>query len=164
MAHVHSAGSSSSNAPAPARPYVRVAAAAAAAAGLYAGAPGEPSWWSPRWPGPVRVHPQLERVLYADALTGTASAQPLSLDEQVDHRRSIGSPDSPVNVQPPTADHACDVRGSPHWNGAARAVFGTRRRTRHGGGMTVYGAGRALPLRTTIDRLHRDLLGEPGRC
>ncbi|MCT1958734.1 PepSY domain-containing protein [Kocuria rhizophila] len=111
--------------------------------------------------------PQLERVVYADALTGTASAQPLSLDEQVDAaRRSIGSPDSPVNVRPASdggttrvmfADPALE-------RGESRAVFvdpGTGRVT---GDMTVYGTSGALPLRTTIDRLHRDLLlGEPGR-
>ena len=111
--------------------------------------------------------PQLERVVYADALTGTPAAQPLSVDEQVAAaRRAVGTAEPPVNVRPASdggttrvmfADPALE-------RGESRAVFvdpGTGRVT---GDMTVYGTSGALPLRTTIDRLHRDLLlGEPGR-
>ena len=111
--------------------------------------------------------PQLERAVYADALTGTVSSQPLTLDRQVETaQRAAGTSESPVNVRPASdggttrvmfADPALEA-------GESRAVFvdpGTGRVT---GDMTVYGTSGALPLRTTIDRLHRELLlGEPGR-
>ena len=111
--------------------------------------------------------PQLERVVYADALTGTTAAQPLSLDEQVHvARRAMGTTEPPVNVRPASDGGTTRVMFADPalGTGESRAVFvdpGTGRVT---GEMTVYGTSGALPLRTTIDRLHRDLLlGEPGR-
>ncbi|MDN5632556.1 MULTISPECIES: PepSY-associated TM helix domain-containing protein [Kocuria] len=111
--------------------------------------------------------PQLERAVYADALTGTVSSQPLTLDRQVETaQRAVGTSESPVNVRPAIDGGTTRVMFADPALGAgeSRAVFvdpGTGRVT---GDMTVYGTSGALPLRTTIDRLHRDLLlGEPGR-
>lgn len=111
--------------------------------------------------------PKFGRAVYADAFTSTVSSQPLTLDRQVETaQRAAGTSESPVNVRPASdggttrvmfADPALEA-------GESRAVFvdpGTGRVT---GDMTVYGTSGALPLRTTIDRLHRELLlGEPGR-
>jgi len=111
--------------------------------------------------------PQLEREVYAEALTGTTAAQPLTLDQQVAAaRRATGTEESPVNVRPASEGGTTRVMfADPALErGESRAVFvdpGTGRVT---GEMTVYGTSGALPLRTTIDRLHRDLLlGETGR-
>ena len=110
---------------------------------------------------------QLEREVYAEALTGTTAAQPLTLDQQVAAaRRATGTEESPVNVRPASEGGTTRVMfADPALErGESRAVFvdpGTGRVT---GEMTVYGTSGALPLRTTIDRLHRDLLlGETGR-
>ncbi|WP_231726517.1 PepSY-associated TM helix domain-containing protein [Kocuria rhizophila] len=111
--------------------------------------------------------PQLEREVYAEALTGTTAAQPLTLDQQVAAaRRTTGTEESPVNVRPASEGGTTRVMfADPALErGESRAVFvdpGTGRVT---GEMTVYGTSGVLPLRTTIDRLHRDLLlGETGR-
>ncbi|MDO4920168.1 PepSY domain-containing protein [Kocuria sp.] len=111
--------------------------------------------------------PQLERAVYADALTGTTAAQPLSLDQQVAAARgATGTGEAPVAVRPAAEGGTTRVMfADPSLDpGESRAVFvdpGTGRIT---GELTVYGTSGALPLRTTIDRLHRDLLlGEPGR-
>ncbi|GEC98036.1 membrane protein [Kocuria varians] len=111
--------------------------------------------------------PQLERVVHAQALTDTVSAQPLSLDRQVEVARGVvGTSEAPVTVRPaPEGGTTRVMFADPALGpGESRAVFvdpGTGRVT---GDMTVYGASGALPLRTTVDRLHRDLLlGEPGR-
>lgn len=111
--------------------------------------------------------PQLERLVHADALTGTTVEQPLSLERQVALAQEAVSRDElPAAVRPAADGGTTRVMFSDPALGASehRAVFvdpGTGRVT---GDLTVYGTSGALPLRTTLDQLHRSLLlGEPGR-
>ena len=111
--------------------------------------------------------PQLERAVYADALTGTQSEAPWSLDRQVRAaQHEIGTEDAPVAVRPAAEGGTTRVMFADPSLGRSesRGIFVDPGTGRVVGDMTVYGTSGALPLRTTIDRLHRDLLlGEPGR-
>ena len=111
--------------------------------------------------------PQLERAVYADALTGTQSEAPWSIDRQVrTAQREIGTDDAPVAVRPAAEGGTTRVMFADPSLGRSesRGIFLDPGTGRVVGDMTVYGTSGALPLRTTIDRLHRDLLlGEPGR-
>nr|WP_270238246.1 PepSY-associated TM helix domain-containing protein [Kocuria marina] len=111
--------------------------------------------------------PQLERAVYADALTGTRSEAPWSIDRQVrTAQREIGTDDAPVAVRPAAEGGTTRVMFADPSLGRSesRGIFVDPGTGRIVGDMTVYGTSGALPLRTTIDRLHRDLLlGEPGR-
>ncbi|SFA73167.1 Uncharacterized iron-regulated membrane protein [Amycolatopsis marina] len=111
--------------------------------------------------------PQLESWLYADELTAPAAAEPLPLSEQVRVAQ---------NAAPGAELHA--VRPAPEPGDTTRVLFaddqldsseyrtlfvdpGTGDIT---GDLTTYGTSGVLPLRMTLDQLHRNLLlGDPGR-
>ncbi|MCX2949196.1 PepSY-associated TM helix domain-containing protein [Lentzea sp. NEAU-D7] len=111
--------------------------------------------------------PQLESWVYSDQLRVPATAQQLPLSQQVDAALATSPQGSLVAVRPaPEPGATTRVLFSENGLGESerRAVFvdpGTGRVT---GDLVVYGSSGVLPLRTTLDQLHRNLmLGEPGR-
>ncbi|MDX3661218.1 PepSY-associated TM helix domain-containing protein [Streptomyces sp. ID05-26A] len=111
--------------------------------------------------------PQLESWIYSDQLRVPATAPQLPLSTQVDAALSTSPQGSLVAVRPaPEPGATTRVLFSEEGLGESerRAVFvdpGTGRVT---GDLVVYGSSGVLPLRTTLDHLHRNLmLGEPGR-
>ncbi|MFI6095962.1 PepSY-associated TM helix domain-containing protein [Lentzea sp. NPDC051213] len=111
--------------------------------------------------------PQLESWVYSDQLRVPASAQQLPLSKQVDAALATSPQGTLVAVRPaPEPGATTRVLFSEEALGESerRAVFvdpGTGRVT---GDLVVYGSSGVLPLRTTLDQLHRNLmLGEPGR-
>jgi uncharacterized iron-regulated membrane protein len=113
------------------------------------------------------LSPQLERVLYAEALTGTATEAPLSLDAQVAAAQAAtGLEAAPAAVRPAEDGGTTRVMFTDPALGASehRAVFVDPGAGDVVGDLTVYGSSGSLPLRTTIAQFHRSLgLGEPGR-
>lgn len=111
--------------------------------------------------------PQLESWVYSDQLRVPATAQQLPLSKQVDAALATSPRGELVAVRPaPEPGDTTRVLFSEKGLGESerRAVFvdpGTGRVT---GDLVVYGSSGVLPLRTTLDQLHRNLmLGEPGR-
>ncbi|MFD4676418.1 PepSY-associated TM helix domain-containing protein [Lentzea sp. NPDC058450] len=111
--------------------------------------------------------PQLESWVYSDQLRVPATAQQLPLSTQVDAALATSPQGELVAVRPaPEPGATTRVLFSEKGLGESerRAVFvdpGTGRVT---GDLVVYGSSGVLPLRTTLDQLHRNLmLGEPGR-
>ncbi len=111
--------------------------------------------------------PQLESWVYSDQLRVPVSAQQLPLSQQVDAALATSPGGSLVAVRPaPEPGDTTRVLFAEKGLGESerRAVFvdpGTGRVT---GDLVVYGTSGVLPLRTTLDQLHRNLmLGEPGR-
>ncbi len=112
--------------------------------------------------------PQLENLIYADALTAQphGSAQPLSA--QISAARAwAGEKQHIYAVRPaPGATDTTRVQFSDASLGASqsRAVFIDPYSLKVKGDMTVYGTSGVLPLRTTLDLLHSSLLlGDFGR-
>ncbi|WP_112267418.1 PepSY-associated TM helix domain-containing protein [Lentzea terrae] len=111
--------------------------------------------------------PQLESWVYSDQLRVPVSAQQLPLSQQVDAALRTSPQGTLVAVRPaPEPGDTTRVLFAEESLGESerRAVFvdpGTGRIT---GDLVVYGTSGVLPLRTTLDQLHRNLmLGEPGR-
>ncbi|WP_063798544.1 PepSY domain-containing protein [Nocardia sp. NRRL S-836] len=111
--------------------------------------------------------PQLESWVYADQLRVPVSAQQLPLSEQVRAATATAPGGELVAVRPaPEPGDTTRVLFAERGLGESerRAVFvdpGTGEVT---GDLVVYGTSGVLPLRTTLDQLHRNLmLGEPGR-
>ncbi|SDO29421.1 PepSY-associated TM helix domain-containing protein [Lentzea jiangxiensis] len=111
--------------------------------------------------------PQLESWVYSDQLRVPATSQQLPLSQQVDAAVATSPRGSLVAVRPaPEPGATTRVLFAEEGLGESerRAVFvdpGTGRVT---GDLVVYGTSGVLPLRTTLDQLHRNLmLGEPGR-
>jgi uncharacterized iron-regulated membrane protein len=111
--------------------------------------------------------PQLEDWLYSEQLRVPPSAQQLPLSEQV--RAAVaGSPGGELVAVRPAPEPGATTRVLFDEDGLGdserRTVFvdpGTGELT---GALVTYGTSGVLPLRTTIDQLHRNLLlGEPGR-
>lgn len=113
------------------------------------------------------LSPQLEKVIYAEALTGTVAEQPLSLDAQIAAARTAtGLEATPAAVRPAEPGGTTRVMFTDPALGASehRGVFVDPGTGEVVGDLTVYGTSGSLPLRTTIGELHRSLLlGEPGR-
>ncbi len=112
--------------------------------------------------------PQLENLIYADALTAhpQGNAQPLSA--QISAARAYaGEKQHIYAVRPaPRATDTTRVQFSDASLGASqsRAVFIDPYSLKVTGDMTVYGTSGVLPLRTTLDLLHSSLLlGDFGR-
>ena len=112
--------------------------------------------------------PQLENLIYSDALTAhpQGNAQPLSA--QISAARAYaGEKQHIYAVRPaPTATDTTRVQFSDASLGASasRAVFIDPYSLKVKGDMTVYGTSGVLPLRTTLDLLHSSLLlGDFGR-
>ncbi|MDT8853350.1 DUF2534 family protein [Pantoea dispersa] len=112
--------------------------------------------------------PQLENLIYADALTAQpqGNAQPLSA--QIAAARAYAGENQHIYaVRPaPAARDTTRVQFSDATLGPSqsRAVFIDPYSLKVTGDMTVYGTSGVLPLRTTLDLLHSSLLlGDFGR-
>lgn len=111
--------------------------------------------------------PQLENVIYRDALKSDSSGKERSLAEQVDVARQVTGPDAQIQaVRPAIAGETTRVMFADPALGPSetRAIFIDPVTLAVKGDMTVYGTSGILPLRQWIDYLHRSLLlGDVGR-
>lgn len=112
--------------------------------------------------------PQLENLLYADALTVTPQGQTQPLSAQIHAARAyMGEQQRIYAVRPaPGETDTTRVQFSDATLGASqsRAVFVDPYTLKIRGDMPVYGTSGVLPLRTTLDLLHSNLLlGDVGR-
>ncbi|AIS01819.1 PepSY-associated TM helix domain-containing protein [Streptomyces glaucescens] len=111
---------------------------------------------------------QAEKIVYADELTVSAGDTKLPVSEQVAAARRAHPEGTVTAVRPsPEADATTRVllSGVPGVDpDHTLAVFVDPYTAKVEGALEQYGSTGALPLRTWIDELHRDLhLGEPGR-
>lgn len=119
------------------------------------------------------LSPQLERVVYADALSAPSvgapqNLPPLSLEMQVAAaQEATGGEETILAVRPaPEIGDTTRVLYAAEGLGAseARTIFVDPGNGEIRGDLVTYGTSGALPLRTWIDDLHRNLhLGETGR-
>ena len=112
--------------------------------------------------------PQLEQVFYAQQLTTAASGPAQPLSKQVDAARRYIDNRAPVVAVRPAPGPTDTTRVMFRFPGRApsetRAVFIDPKTLAVRGDLTVYGTSGILPLRTTLDYLHRSLLlGDIGR-
>ncbi|MFD6763292.1 PepSY-associated TM helix domain-containing protein [Streptomyces roseolus] len=110
---------------------------------------------------------QAEKAVYAHELSVPVGGTVLPLDRQTDIARAA-NPDGTVTAVWPGAEPGATTRvlmadpDAPE--GTSLAVFVDPYTGEVRGQLPSYGSSGALPLRTWIDGLHRDLhLGEPGR-
>ncbi|MEV4126252.1 PepSY domain-containing protein [Nocardia sp. NPDC049707] len=113
------------------------------------------------------ISPTLESITSHDLLTVEANGEMRPLSEQVTAAVAVQPDLQPVAIAPaPGADDTTRVLFDDPSLGESerRAVFVNPYTAQPVGSDVVYGSSGALPMRTWIDRLHRDLhLGEPGR-
>ena len=119
------------------------------------------------------LSPQLERVVYADELSAPSveapqNLPPLSLEKQVAAaQNATGGEETILAVRPaPERGDTTRVLYAAEGLGAseARTIFVDPGNGEIRGDLVTYGTSGALPLRTWIDDLHRNLhLGETGR-
>nr|WP_233571819.1 PepSY-associated TM helix domain-containing protein [Cellulomonas triticagri] len=113
--------------------------------------------------------PQIERAVYADELTAASGdGVPLPLADQVVAARAhVGDGPTLLAVRPapePGSTTRVMFEGEDLGPSETRAVFVDPGTAEVQGDLTAYGTSGALPLRTWVDYLHRNLhLGEPGR-
>ncbi|MDN3297343.1 PepSY domain-containing protein [Streptomyces ficellus] len=110
---------------------------------------------------------QAEKVLYRHELQVPAGDRVLPLSEQVDAARAA-HPDGTVTAVWPSSEDGATTRvlmSSPEVEeGESLAVFVDPYTAEVRGDLPSYGSSGALPLRTWLDELHRDLhLGDLGR-
>ena len=112
--------------------------------------------------------PQLENLIYADALTAEpqGNAQPLSA--QISAARAYAGENQHIYAVRPAPDAADTTRvqfSDPALGASqSRAIFIDPYSLKVKGDMPVYGTSGVLPLRTTLDLLHSSLLlGDFGR-
>ncbi|WP_407670569.1 PepSY-associated TM helix domain-containing protein [Nocardia suismassiliense] len=113
------------------------------------------------------ISPTLESIVSRDLLAVEASGTPKPLSEQISAAVATQPQLALAAVAPaPGAEDTTRVLFDDPSLGESerRAVFVNPYTAQPVGNSVVYGSSGALPLRTWIDRLHRDLhLGEPGR-
>ncbi|MFF8186310.1 PepSY-associated TM helix domain-containing protein [Microbacterium sp. NPDC016588] len=114
------------------------------------------------------ITPTLDRIVYAHELTAPSTAAPLPLADQiVAAERYVGGDATPVAVRPaPEPGATTRVMFADPSLGASetRAIFVDPGSAEIRGDLTAYGTSGALPVRTWVSDLHRNLhLGEPGR-
>lgn len=117
--------------------------------------------------GLYAIAPTLEQWVYRDQLTVQTTGPALALTDQVRAAQQI-RPDLSVVAVRPAVDPGETTRvmfTDPALGPSERhAVFIDPATAASTGELTVYGSSGALPLRTWISQLHRQLhLGEPGR-
>lgn len=111
--------------------------------------------------------PTIERMVYADQLTAASEAQNVPLAQQVTTARTA-HPDLPVSRIVPGSDGSTTrvlfSDGSLPSDSHSRVVFVDPSDGAIRGDTVQYGSGQALPLRTWLSGVHRNLhLGEAGR-
>lgn len=117
--------------------------------------------------GLYAIAPSIEQVIYADQLNaeGRGPARPVA--EQIRAAQAV-RPDLTVTAVRPGIDPGETTRvlfdDPTVGESERRAVFVDPSTAQSQGELVVYGSSGALPVRTWIDQLHRNLhLGEPGR-
>ncbi|GGF46549.1 membrane protein [Microbacterium sorbitolivorans] len=116
------------------------------------------------------IAPSLEQVVYKHELHVPISSAQLSLADQIDAARNYvgGDESNTLSAVRPAPEPGDTTRVMFQVDGLgeseSRAVFVDPGSGEIRGDMTVYGTSGALPLRTWIDHLHRNLhLGDVGR-
>ena len=115
------------------------------------------------------ISPTLEKAIYADELSVPATDDPLPLADQITAANTvIGGSDatlSAVRPAPEPGDTTRVMYDDPSLGESeSRAIFVDPATAEVVGDLTVYGTSGALPLRTWIDQMHRNLhLGDVGR-
>ncbi|WP_278102393.1 PepSY domain-containing protein [Microbacterium proteolyticum] len=114
------------------------------------------------------ITPTLDRIVYAHELTAPSTAAPLPLADQIVAAEGyVGGDATPVAVRPaPEPGATTRVMFADPSLGASetRAIFVDPGSAEIRGDLTAYGTSGALPVRTWVSDLHRNLhLGEPGR-
>ncbi|MDR7343387.1 putative iron-regulated membrane protein [Pantoea alhagi] len=112
--------------------------------------------------------PQLENVLYAQQLTTDAPGPPQPLSKQIDAALSYAGLDAKIAAVRPASSDTETTRVMLRFADSApsetRAIFVDPKTLAVRGDLIVYGTSGILPLRTTLDYLHRSLLlGDFGR-
>lgn len=112
--------------------------------------------------------PQLENLIYHDALTAVTGAQPHSLAEQIAVAEQIVGEQMPLFAVRPALMSGTTTRvmfrDPTLGESESRAIFIDPATLAVKGDMTVYGTSGILPLRQWIDYAHRSLLlGKTGR-
>ncbi|EGD56438.1 PepSY-associated TM helix domain-containing protein [Gordonia neofelifaecis] len=113
------------------------------------------------------MSPTAEQLIYRQQLHTDSTGPAASIAEQVRAAQAV-RPDLPVSAVQPATDPGDTTRvlfNDPTLGDSERLAVFIDPVTRESLGQLVsYGSSGALPVRTWIDRLHRDLhLGEPGR-
>ncbi|NVK75395.1 MAG: PepSY domain-containing protein [Oceanospirillaceae bacterium] len=114
------------------------------------------------------ITPQLENIIYKDALTTQSVGENQSLAKQIAAARSYLKNDLTLFAVRPAPEKGDTTRvmflDPTAKHSGARAIFIDPVTLNVTGNLAVYGTSGILPLRTTIDFMHRQLLlGEFGR-
>lgn len=117
--------------------------------------------------GLYALAPSLEQLVYRDYLHVDSTGEPRPVADQIRAAQQV-RPDLTVTAVRPAAHSGDTTRvlfADPTLGESERrAVFVDPATAQPVGELTVYGSSGALPVRTWIDQLHRNLhLGEPGR-
>ncbi|BBY17019.1 PepSY-associated TM helix domain-containing protein [Mycolicibacterium litorale] len=117
--------------------------------------------------GLYAIAPSIEHLLYRDHLHVHPSGESRSVGEQITAAQAV-RPDLTVTAVRPAGEPGDTTRvlfDDPSLGESERrAVFVDPATAQPVGDLVVYGSSGALPVRTWIDQLHRNLhLGEPGR-
>ncbi|HET6290863.1 MAG TPA: PepSY-associated TM helix domain-containing protein [Amycolatopsis sp.] len=111
--------------------------------------------------------PQMESWIYADQLRAPVGLNQVSLSDQVKAAQAANPGGDLVAVRPaPEPGDTTRVLFAQDGLGESerRAIFVDPATAQVRGDLVAYGSSGALPFRTTLDQLHRNLLlGEPGR-
>ena len=112
--------------------------------------------------------PQLENYLYAQQLTTDAPGPAQPLSKQVEAARRYAGEEAEIAAVRPAPNDSDTTRVMFRFAGSApsetRAIFIDPKTLAVRGDMIAYGTSGILPLRTTLDYLHRSLLlGDIGR-
>jgi uncharacterized iron-regulated membrane protein len=112
--------------------------------------------------------PQLEQLVYAEQLHAPEADEYLPLADQIEAANAYTKDQDTIVAVRPAPNPGDTTRvmytGDGLGESETRAVFVDPATAQIRGDLTAYGTSGALPLRTWIDQLHRNLhLGEPGR-
>jgi len=113
------------------------------------------------------VTPQIEQVVYDRELHAPVTSSTLPLAEQIEAAEAYAGDDTLVAVRPaPESGDTTRVMftGTGLGESETRSVFVDPGTAEIRGDLTTYGTSGALPIRTWVDHLHRNLhLGDTGR-
>ncbi|RSN61380.1 peptidase [Amycolatopsis sp. WAC 04182] len=111
--------------------------------------------------------PQMESWIYSDQLRAPVGLNQVSLADQVEAAQTANPGGQLVAIRPaPEPGDTTRVLFAEDGLGESerRAIFVDPATAQVRGDLVAYGSSGALPFRTTLDQLHRNLLlGEPGR-
>lgn len=114
------------------------------------------------------ISPQIEKLVYAEELTASASDPALPLADQVTAATTYTGGSETISAVRPAPEPGTTTRvmfDDPNLGESeSRAIFIDPTTAEVKGDLTVYGTSGSLPVKTWIDQLHRGLhLGDVGR-